>query len=176
VPLPSACLHSYYCVVILTADKKNTMEKVTKFIIITVLQKIWILFYGIKNSIFLDADTSISEMPPVSTLVCPKHGVLPREVGIHLAIYGVIYFPGDQTLHKHRPRQNSRSYSPASHRWGLGSIPGNFIWIFFKQTDTGTGIHKLRWFSLVSNIPSVLHIFIYLFILSIIYSFTSDAL
>ena len=52
------------------------MEKVTKFIIITVLQKIWILIYGIKNSVFLDADSSISEMRRISTLLCPKQGVL----------------------------------------------------------------------------------------------------
>lgn len=79
----------------------------------------------------MDADTSISEMLPTSTLLCPKHGVLPREVGIYLRIHGVIHFPGDRTLNTHRPCQNSRNYSPASHRRGLGSIPESFIWILF---------------------------------------------
>lgn len=103
------------------------MEKVTKFIIITVLQKIWILIYGIKSSVFLDADTNISEMRPISIVLWPKHGILPREVGLYLPIHGAIHFPGDQTLNKHRPCQNSRGYSPSSHRQGLGSIPGGFF-------------------------------------------------
>jgi len=76
VPLTGACLRLYFCIVILAADKRMQWKKVAKFIIITVLQKIWILIYGIKNSVFLDADTSISEIPPTSNLLCPKYGVL----------------------------------------------------------------------------------------------------
>jgi hypothetical protein len=68
------------------------MEKVSKFTFTTVLQKIWILIYGIKNSVFLDADTSISVKPPISTLLCPKHGVLLESL-VYICQYTESYIP-----------------------------------------------------------------------------------
>jgi len=143
------------------------MEKVSKFSIITVLQKSWILIYGIKKSVFLDADTSISVKPPISTLLCPKHGVLLES--LYLPVHDVIHFPGDQTRNTHRPCQNSRGYSSASQRRGLGSITGSFIWTFFVKRLTLRKVLIEFVDFLLSIIFCYIFLFIYLFTKSFIH-------